>query len=302
MNPPFRKIILIGRSGITGVPETVNALYEYLLQYTLAVALEKETAKMLPSNLSPLIATEETLANYELVIVVGGDGSLLNAAHLVFPYRLPILGINRGKLGFLADISPTDLHKVAEVLDGKYHIETRFLLDAKLYENDILYAHDIALNDVVLLPGDIAHMITFEIFINNQFVCKQRADGLIIATPTGSTAYALSGGGPILHPQLDAMVLVPMFPHTLSSRPIVVSGNSNIELYISPSNISSPHVSCDGQNRISLPPGGKVCVQKKDPLLRLIHPLEYNYFKTLREKLKWSSNPNDGDGQLTPLC
>jgi NAD+ kinase len=289
------KVILIGRPHVAGVPETVQMLYEFLQQRQAQVALDAETAQMLVVGAQPQIADEQMLSQSQLIIVVGGDGSLLNAAHLALPYNLPVLGINRGRLGFLTDIRPDDLAKVREVLDGQYFIEQRFLLDAAFYqgEGESAFAQDIALNDVVLLPGDISHMIAFEIYINQQFVCKQRADGLIIATPTGSTAYALSGGGPILHPELEAVVLVPMFPHTLSSRPIVVSSGSEIELRISPSNKVSPHVSCDGQNRIALPPGGWVRVGKNSRLLRLVHPRDYNYFKTLREKLKWENLPHE---------
>ncbi len=288
----IHKIILIGRPKVAGVPETVSALYEFLRQRQIKIGVDPETAEMLPPEDHPVITTPETMSDYELVIVVGGDGSLLNAAHMALPYNLPVLGINRGKLGFLTDIHPRDLATVGEVLDGRYHIEHRFLLDAQFYQPNTVtaYAQNIALNDVVLLPGDISHMIAFEIYIDQQFVCRQRADGLIIATPTGSTAYALSGGGPILHPQLEAVVLVPMFPHTLSSRPIVVSSGSEIELHIASTNVMSPHVSCDGQIRIALPPGGRVRVNKKPQLLRLVHPEDYNYFKTLREKLKWENS------------
>ena len=291
----INKVILVGRPKVPGVRETANALYEFLIQRQAAVAVDSETAKMLTAEYDPVLVSPEVLSSFELIIVVGGDGSLLNAAHLALPYNLPVLGINRGRLGFLTDIHPKDLQKVGEVLDGHYHIEPRFLLEAHLYKESVpeAFAQDVALNDVVLLPGDIAHMIAFEIYIDQQFVCKQRADGLIIATPTGSTAYALSGGGPILHPQLDAVVLVPMFPHTLSSRPIVVSGGSEIELRISTANAVSPHISCDGQNRIALPQGGRVQVKKKPQLLRLVHPEDYNYFKTLREKLKWENFPHE---------
>lgn len=290
----IKKVVLIGRPHVAGVPETVNSLYEFLCNRCTAVALDNETAKMLPGN--PMVISLSSLYEYELIIVVGGDGSLLNAAHLALPYHLPVLGINRGRLGFLTDIHPNDLATVGEVLDGHYHIEQRFLLEAQLYHESSsdAFAQDVALNDVVLMPGDIPHMIAFEIYINQNFVCKQRADGLIIATPTGSTAYALSGGGPILHPQLDAVVLVPMFPHTLSSRPIVISGSSEIELRISSSNLVAPHISCDGQNRIGLLPGGRVRIKKKTQLLRLVHPRDYNYFKTLREKLKWENLPHAG--------
>jgi NAD+ kinase len=291
----IHKIILMGRPKTPGAPETVNALYQFLKQRQVQIALDAETAKMLNAGETPLIINENILSTFELVIVVGGDGSLLNAAHLALPYNLPVLGINRGRLGFLTDIHPKDLKTVGDVLDGHYRIEERFLIDAYLYAeaSTHAFAQDIALNDVVLLPADIAHMIAFETYIDNHFMCKQRADGLIIATPTGSTAYALSGGGPILHPQLDALVMVPMFPHTLSSRPIVVSGGSEIELRISSSNTISPHVSCDGQSRIPLPPGGCVRVKKNSQLLRLVHPQDYNYFKTLREKLKWETSPHE---------
>jgi NAD+ kinase len=287
------KVILIGRPKVAGVPETVTSLYEFLRGRCELLAVDSETAKMLPGE--SVVISPATMSSYELIIVVGGDGSLLNAAHLALPYNLPVLGINRGRLGFLADIHPNDLQKVGDVLDGHYSIEQRFLLEAQLYKDVAAdaFAHDIALNDVVLLPGDIAHMIAFEIYVDQQFVCKQRADGLIIATPTGSTAYALSGGGPILHPQLDAVVLVPMFPHTLSSRPIVVSAGCAIELRVSTTNPVSPHISCDGQNRIALPQGGRVQVKKKSQLLRLVHPEDYNYFKTLREKLKWENLPHE---------
>lgn len=291
----MNKIILIGRPNVAGAPETLNALYAFLTQRQAKIAVDKDTAKMLAAGRKPALISPKILKSYELIIVVGGDGSLLNAAHLALPYNLPVLGINRGRLGFLTDIHPNDLQKVGEVLDGRYHIEQRFLLDARFYKNSAKkpFAQDVALNDVVLLPGDIAHMIAFEIYINGQFVCKQRADGLITATPTGSTAYALSGGGPILHPQLDAVVLVPMFPHTLSSRPVVVAGDSEIELHIAAANAVSPHVSCDGQNRIALPAGGRVVVSKKSQLLHLVHPQDYNYFKTLREKLKWENLPHE---------
>jgi NAD+ kinase len=294
----INKVILVGRPNVTGVPETVTAVYEFLQKRQATVAVDYDTAQMLTAVSNPPLTTAEIFSNYELMIVVGGDGSLLNAAHLALPHNLPILGINRGRLGFLTDIHPNDFATIGAVLDGNYFIEKRFLLDAQLYLDDSAtqaFAQNVALNDVVLLPGDIAHMIAFEIYINQQFVCKQRADGLIIATPTGSTAYALSGGGPILHPQLNAMVLVPMFPHTLSTRPIVISGDSEIELRISALNNISPHVSCDGQKRITLPPGGLVKVKQKKQLLQLVHPHDYNYFKTLREKLKWENLPHERD-------
>ncbi len=283
----FRKVALLGRQRVEGIEETLLALKDYLLNYPIEVVLEPDTAELIPDANVPIYPKDLLCKNCDLIIVVGGDGSMLNAAHIAVEYNLPVLGINRGRLGFLTDIRPDELQKVDEVLSGQYLEEERFLLEAKIIHPDGEILETIALNDVVLLPGNIAHMIEFEVHINNQMICYQRADGIIVATPTGSTAYALSGGGPILHPQLDAIVLVPMFPHTLSSRPIVVKGDSEIKIILAPSNEACPRVSCDGQDRIPLAPGGQITIKKMGRALRLIHPLDYNYFQTLREKLGW---------------
>lgn len=284
--PPFRKVALLGRQGVDGIKETLLLLKNYLLQHPVEVVLEPNTAELIPEANLPVFSGELLCKNCDLIIVVGGDGSMLNAAHIAVHYDLPVLGINRGRLGFLTDIRPDQLHKVNEVLAGYYQEEKRFLLDA-IIEDHERQIKAIALNDVVLLPGNIAHMVEFEVRINEQIICTQRADGIIVATPTGSTAYALSGGGPILHPQLDALALVPMFPHTLSSRPIVVKSDSEISIILSPTNQVTPRVSADGQERIPLAPGGRIFIKKKEETLRLIHPLGYNYFQTLREKLGW---------------
>lgn len=286
IHSPFRKVALLGRQRVEGIEETLLALRDYLLTYPIDVVLEPDTAEMIPDANLPIFSKELICKNCDLLIVVGGDGSMLNAAHIAIKYGLPVLGINRGRLGFLTDIRPDELNQLGDVLSGKYIEEHRFLLNAQIQTQDRT-KEMVALNDVVLLPGNIAHMIEFEVRINNQVICTQRADGIIVATPTGSTAYALSGGGPILHPQLDAIVLVPMFPHTLSSRPIVVKSDSEIMIHLSPSNEVSPRVSCDGQERIPLSPGGKIIIKKNPETLRLIHPLDYNYYQTLREKLGW---------------
>ena len=201
-----------------------------------------------------------------------------------------MLGVNRGRLGFLTDIRPDELEeKVAEVLGGDYLSEQRFLLEAEVYrEGERIGAAD-GLNDVVLHPGKAARMIEFELFIDGQFVYSQRSDGLIVATPTGSTAYALSGGGPIVHPRLEAITLVPMFPHTLSSRPIVIDAASEIILHISASNSTYPHISCDGQTQVVAKPGDVLKIRRKSERLTLIHPLEHNYFEICRTKLGWSN-------------
>lgn len=283
---PFRKVALLGRQRVEGIEETLLMLRDYLAQFPVEVVLEPDTAELVPDADLPIFSKELICKNCDLLIVVGGDGSMLNAAQIAINYGLPVLGINRGRLGFLTDIRPDELYKVKDVLAGEYLEESRFLLEAEI-ESENQIQKTLALNDVVLLPGNIAHMIEFEVRINNQVICTQRADGIIVATPTGSTAYALSGGGPILHPQLDAVVLVPMFPHTLSSRPIVVKGDSEILIHLSPLNEVCPRVSCDGQKRIPLSPDGKIKIKKYPQTLRLIHPLDYNYYQTLREKLGW---------------
>lgn len=286
----FHKILLIGRPGVIGGPETLLALKDYLLSLDVELLIEKNTSPMMGKHKLPIVTAEKIPNECDLIIVVGGDGSLLTAAHIALPYNLPVLGINRGRLGFLTDIHPDEFTKISAVLDGHYREEKRFLLQTQLTLNEKILDTGIALNEVVLLPTDLAHMIEFEIMVNEQFVCLQRADGMIVATPTGSTAYALSGGGPILHPNLNAIVLVPMFPHTLSSRPIVISGDSRIVINICSTNEASPHISCDGQTRIPIPPGGKIEITKKSELLRLIHPMDYHYFNTLREKLGWEKH------------
>lgn len=283
----FHRIALIGREGTEGVPETLIALIDYLLAQKKQVLLEATAAQMIKDTHLPIVAANDLKKNADLLIVVGGDGSLLNAAHIAVAQQLPVLGINRGRLGFLTDIPPDHLDKIEAILKGHYQEEKRFLLDAHIKHDGKKIANADALNDVVLLPGDVAQMIEFDICINDEFVCSQRADGLIVATPTGSTAYALSGGGPILHPSLDAIVIVPMFPHTLSSRPIVVQGSSEIKIIIAKENNVSPNVSCDGQTRIAVLPGGHITIQKKTDYLRLIHPRDYNYYDTLRRKLDW---------------
>ena len=235
----------------------------------------------------PLLSREELGKRCHLLIVVGGDGSLLHAAHAVIKNEVPVLGINRGRLGFLTDINPSHLKKIKPILDGEYRLEKRFLLTATVEHHGKRLGQNDALNEVALIPDSVPHMNEFEIFIDDQFVCSQDSDGVIIATPTGSTAYALSGGGPILHPQLDAMVIVPMFPHTLSLRPIVIEGNRRVTIVITPNNTTTPRLTCDSQAYISAPPGSHITIEKNPQALHLIHPVDYDYYESLRSKLHW---------------
>jgi len=293
MSQKFNTIGLMGRyhDSSSGSLASLRVLLNYLTSHGYSVVLEKNTGEELKDSSYPTYPSEALGQHCDLMVVVGGDGSLLNAARAAAPHGTPVLGIHRGRLGFLTDIHPNDIEKkIGDILKGQYFEETRFLLNTQLKIENKIIPVDNALNDVVLSPGDNPQMIEFEININDQFVCKQRADGLILATPTGSTAYALSGGGPILHPQLDAIVLVPMFPHTLSSRPIVIEGNSRIDIFITSHNRFSPKISCDGHAHVKVPPHSHIYIEKSPHLLRLIHPLDYHYFETLRSKLDWEKH------------
>jgi NAD+ kinase len=286
----FKRIALLGRSRHNHIEETLLALHEYLKQQGCVVIFENETLRHLLSQPAAEGIVGHRLHEVaDLVIVVGGDGSMLQAAKVAVPQSLPVLGVNRGRLGFLTDIYPHEIEKIGPVLRGEYLEEHRFLLSAEVQHQNTIVAKIDALNEVVLSPGKIAHMIEFAVSVNGQFVCDFHADGLIVATPTGSTAYALSGGGPILHPSLHAVVLVPMFPHTLSNRPIVIDADSRITISIAQDNEAKPQVSGDGQKRFAIQLGDTLEVQKMNQPLRLIHPLDYNYFETLRVKLRWQS-------------
>jgi len=290
----FRNIGLIGRLGSAKVVDTLKRLIRFLEERGLHVIIEDRTATVLLDH-GHVESSRRTMGQLcDLVIVVGGDGSLLGAARTLCHSGTLVLGVNRGRLGFLTDISPDELEtRVGEVLDGEYEVEERFLLDAELYRDGTLVGSGDALNEVVLHPGKAVRMIEFELFIDGQFVYSQRSDGLIIATPTGSTAYSLSGGGPIMHPKLDVVTLVPMFPHTLSSRPIVIDAASEIRIHIGETNQTYPHISCDGQTRAVAKPDDVLVIRRKPQCVQLVHPLGHNFFEVLRSKLGWSNRLGD---------
>ena len=286
----FTKIGIIGRYRTPGALDALIALKDFLLTKKVDLIVEANTAEAMGDARLKTVVLENFGENCELIIVVGGDGSLLNAARAVVDSGVPVLGINRGRLGFLTDILPNELQtKVEEVLEGKYDLEERFLLESYVIREDKIMTTGCALNEVVLYAGDVARMIEFEVQVDNQFLYSQRSDGLIVATPTGSTAYALSGGGPILHPCLQAIVMVPMFPHTLTSRPIVIDSNSVVELSVPNDLEIYPGVSCDGQAPIMLSSGDKVRIKQKQKKLKLLHPKGHSFYETLRAKLRWGT-------------
>jgi len=283
----FSKIALTGRSN-PEIHNTLIKLIDLLEKYNINIILNEPYAQLLgpESKKYPILETTSYSA-IDLVIVIGGDGSLLESARSIVPYHIPIIGINRGRKGFLTDISPQGLEEIIPILQGHYIEEPRFLLEAQLLRDNKIINEGIALNDVVVYSGHVARMIEFEVFIDKQFVYKQRSDGLITSTPTGSTAYALSGGGPIVHPHLEAITLVPMHPHTLSSRPIIVNADADIELHLTPENQLHPRCSLDGQQHFDMLPNDILTITRHAQTLRLLHPMQYDYYRTLRSKLGW---------------
>jgi NAD+ kinase len=290
MHTPFKIVGLVGRSQQNGLTDVLAELLILLQARGLEVILESRLGELVPEFSPRLASIDEIGQEADLVIVVGGDGSLLGAARTLVRYDAPVLGVNRGRLGFLTDISPDEIaNQVPAVLEGHYERESRFLLRAQVRRNGEVVGQSVALNDVVVNSGTSAQMIELELSINDTFVYRQRADGLIIATPTGSTAYSLSGGGPIMHPTLDAVVLVPMYPHALSSRPIVVDGNSEIRIDVLEHNRIHPPVVCDGQENMTARPGDSVHITKEPHRLTLLHPIGHSFYASCRDKLRWSN-------------
>jgi NAD+ kinase len=242
-------------------------------------------------NLGLKTATREQLGeNCDLAIVIGGDGTLLTVARALADYGIPVVGVNLGRLGFLADISPDSMLDVMdEILAGKYCSEERFLLHAAIMRGDRVIQESDAFNEVAVHKWNMPRMIEFETHVNGQFVDVQRSDGIIVSTPTGSTAYALSGGGPILMPTLNAIALVPICPHTLSNRPIVVDGDSKICIVVRDCTKDHAQMTCDGQTNYDLREGDQILIKKKERPIRLIHPANHDYFQILRAKLRWGS-------------
>lgn len=292
MEAQFRIIGIIGRPGNDNdkVIESVKVLKRFLVSQNVTVILADDLAKTFPGHGLQVLPRKLIGETCDLVIVVGGDGSMLGAARDLASQSVPVLGINRGGLGFLTDISPEEIEeKVAEVLAGKYIVEPRFLLDTLIKRNGEPISQGSAFNDIVVSSGETARMMSFELEIEGQFVYSQRSDGLIVSTPTGSTAYSLSAGGPIMHPKLDALCLVPMFPHSLNARPIMVDGNAEIKIRISEDTTTVPTVTCDGHLNLKARPGDVVYIYKKSHKLKLIHPLDHSFYSACRDKLGWGN-------------
>jgi NAD+ kinase len=287
----FKKIGVIGKTSQSDVlKDTMIELIDFLCSQKIEVILNEESQSLLPVGKKITYQSKTEIGKMvDLVIVVGGDGSLLNAARHVIDYQVPVLGINRGRLGFLTDINPQEMEKkLLSILNGQFTSESRTVLRAQVLREGRALYHSAALNDVVLYSGNVARMIEFEIAVDHCFVARLRADGLITTTPTGSTAYALSAGGPILHPQLPSIALVPMHPHVLSARPLVVPDTVSIQLTVTPNNKHLPKMSCDGQMHFDMVLQDVIEITKYPTALTLLHPLDYEYYGILRDKLGWS--------------
>ena len=289
-----RTIALVGKYHSPEIAESLRRLAEYLHERGISVFIERETAEHVGRQVDlarwVTCGFNDIGAHADLAIVIGGDGTMLNAARRLARYRVPLVGVNQGRLGFMTDIARSDMLTCMDhLLDGRFSTENRMLLDADVFRDGKEIAANLALNDVVVDKGAIGRMIEFELSIDGEFIYNQRSDGLIVSTPTGSTAYSLSAGGPILHPTLTGIALVPLCPHALTNRPIMVNDQVNIEVRIIQADDSRVHF--DGQVTHDLQPGDSVRLKRSEYTICFLHPPGYSYFAMLRQKLHWSERP-----------
>lgn len=285
---------LIGKFNSPGITGPLLRLAEFLRQRHVRVLVESETAKTVASCLAALecrvASFNEMGAKADLVIVLGGDGTLLNAARHLACFDVPLVGVNQGRLGFMADIARDDIFSyLDDLMAGRFRLERRLMLQADIMRDGELVASHVALNDVVVDKGAIGRMIDLELRIDGEFVYTLRADGLILSTPTGSTAYAMSAGGPIVHPAASGIVLVPLCPHALTNRPLLVNDDTLIEVLVRAA--SDPRVYFDGQITVDLQTGDQIRLRRYSHDVCLLHPPGYSYFSMLRQKLHWSEGP-----------
>lgn len=286
----FKRIALITNSNAKKVAETLKSLIVYLQSNKTDFILDENSSVLAVQPGLPGMKDDDFDADCDLAIAIGGDGTMLKAAHLACLYDIPLLGINRGRLGFLADIPADEMEEHLDpIFAGTFVEDVRFLLHVEVLRKGKSLIKRDAFNDVILQKWNIAKLVEFETYVDNCFVHRQRSDGLIVTSPTGSTAYALSGGGPILHPSLNALALVPICPHSLTNRPIVIDGNSLVEIVVGTREIDHARLTCDGDIELELAPGDRVRVQKKDKKICLIHPEGHDHFSILRAKLQWGT-------------
>lgn len=290
MKTGFRHIALIGKHRSPEIAQPLIELAEFLERRGIEVSIDPMTAEHVTNHHRDVLTLEEIGKRADLAIVIGGDGTMLNIARTLAPFDVPLAGVNVGRLGFLTDVSiDTMFDTVGSMLDGQYMVEPRMLVTASILRGDQRIVDMNAFNEVAINKGPDGSLIELEVRIDRQFVYNLRADGLIVASPTGSTAYALSAGGPILHPSLSVLALVPVCPHTLSNRPIVISGNSTLEILVLSAEDAGAHF--DSHSRHKLHEGDRLEVKRCPNLIRVLHPLNHDYYHMLREKLGWSESP-----------
>lgn len=288
MGIPFKCVGLVGIPRKLEAIETHQVLYDWLVNLGIQVLVEDRLAQYIKFPCS-VYATLDTIGEQaDLAIVVGGDGNMLRSARQLSHYKIKVIGVNRGNLGFLTDISHDHvIEQLTPVIKGDYDDDPRFLLEVSIYSDGRLINSGFAVNEIVVTPNTVAHMIDYDVYINERNAFSQRADGLIIATPTGSTAYSLSAGGPILAPHLDALIITPMFPHSLAVRPLVIKSDNPIHLKF-PTTALDLNVACDSQIILPVKPTQEVIIRRSDYEFNLIHSKDYDYFNNLSSKLGWS--------------
>ncbi|MDO8413503.1 MAG: NAD kinase [Gallionellaceae bacterium] len=287
MKFPVKSIALVGKYRAAEITEPLLRLAAFLAEKGVTVVLDTRTAELIRHHPYSEISLDQLGDKVDLAIVLGGDGTMLNIVRTLAPYGVPLVGVNQGRLGFLTDISLDTMQQtIADMLDGKFITEQRMLLSGKILRAGAEVFTSLAFNEIVLHRGNISSMIEFEVRIDGEYLYNQRADGLIVATPTGSTAYAMSAGGAIIHPSLDLIALVPVCPHTLSNRPIIVKSESLLEIL--PHRSSDIRVRFDSHAYFDLQVNDQVVVTRYFQPACLLHPVGHSYYNTLREKLLWN--------------
>lgn len=290
----FKTIGVIGKYSDPDVGDTIRALHRHLEKRGREVLLDGQTAQLIAETSLPAADLDEIGRRCDLAIVVGGDGTLLHAARALADHEVPLVGVNLGHLGFLTDIPPERMNEaITRILDGQCTIEERALLQATVVRDGETPWHGDALNDIVIHKWNSARMIGLETWLDGRFLNMLRSDGVIVSTPTGSTAYALSAGGPLVEPTLDALLIVPICPHTMSNRPLVVAGGTTIEVVVRDGQRDHAQLTCDGQTSQPLRHGDRIRIGRKEKPIRLIHPAGHDHYELLRAKLRWAENPRN---------
>jgi len=282
----FSRAGVITKLGDDGGTQTLNDVMAMLASHNIEVLLDSSAQALVPN--ASTVSMADIGERCDLVVVIGGDGTLLHAARELVNSEVPIVGINRGRLGFLVDVPPSDgLQELSGILRGDYHAEQRILLETRILRDGQCINTSYALNDTVIRVKDVLQIMDFDIIIDDVLVTHQRADGIILATPSGSTAYSLSNGGPIVGPTIDAVVLQPICPHTLTSRPLIVDSDSAIRVHLWDDKVMEAQVVCDGQVYMPATLGDMIECSVLTKRITLLHPTNYDYHRILREKLNW---------------